>query len=65
MTASERPQEPQEGLRRWEDILFPSYVSEPVSGRSQRLQAPRWLQRQQEQNTGKDLTGYISGADER
>lgn len=56
--ASERPQDALEGRRRWEDVLFPSYRSEPASGRSQRLQRPRWLDRGEDAVT-KDLTGQV------
>ena len=49
------PQEPRRGPRTWEEVLAPSYTSEPASERSQRLSKPRWLQREQ----AKDLTGQV------
>ena len=48
------PQEPRTEPRRWEEVLAPSYTSEPASERSQRLQRPRWLDR-----AAKDLTGDL------
>ena len=50
----QKPQEPRRGPRTWEEVLAPSYTSEPASERSQRLQRPRWLDR-----AAKDLTGDL------
>ena len=57
MTEQKSPQSPQElrrEPRRWEEVLAPSYTSEPASERSQRLPRPRWLDR-----AAKDMTGSL------
>jgi len=59
VNGSQRPREGQEGLSRWEEVLFPSYRIRKPSATSDAL--PRWIQRMREQGQAKDLTGYLRG----